>query len=116
MESVKLGEICAITSGHGFKFNEYSNDGVKLLRINNVTFGQIIWDQIAFLPENYIRDYPKLVLNEGDFLIALNRPILGGRLKIGIMKKTDSPAILYQRVGRIDIRTMAKSTQFSFII
>jgi type I restriction enzyme, S subunit len=103
-ESVKLGEICAITSGHGFKFNEYSNEGVKLLRINNVTFGQIIWDQIAFLPENYIRDYPKLVLNEGDLLIALNRPILGGKLKIGIMKKTDSPAILYQRVGRIDIR------------
>ncbi|MFA5266470.1 MAG: restriction endonuclease subunit S [Methanoregula sp.] len=107
-ESVKLGEICAITSGHGFKFNEYSKDGVKLLRINNVTFGQIIWDQIAFLPENYIRDYPKLVLNEGDLLIALNRPILGGRLKIGIMKKTDLPAILYQRVGRIDIRDNSK--------
>jgi type I restriction enzyme S subunit len=107
-ESVKLGEICAITSGHGFKFNEYSNAGVKLLRINNVTFGQIIWDQIAFLPEHYIQEYPKLVLNEGDILIALNRPILGNQLKIGIMKKNDSPAILYQRVGRIDIRDNKK--------
>jgi len=99
---VKFGEICGITSGHGFKFSEYSDEGVKLLRINNVTFGQIIWDQIAFLPENYIQDYAKLVLNEGDILIALNRPILGNQLKIGLMKKVDSPAILYQRVGRVD--------------
>jgi type I restriction enzyme S subunit len=105
---VKLGEICGITSGHGFKFDEYSDDGVKLLRINNVTFGKIVWDQIAFLPETYIKEYPKLVLKEGDILIALNRPILGDQLKIGIMKKIDSPAILYQRVGRIDIRNNKK--------
>jgi len=101
-EIVRFGEICGITSGHGFKYSEYSNEGVKLLRINNVTFGQIVWDQIAFLPDNYIQDYAKLVLKEGDILIALNRPILGNQLKIGLMKTVDSPAILYQRVGRVD--------------
>ena len=106
---VKLGDICSITSGHGFKFNEYSDEGIRLLRINNVTFGQIIWDQIAFLPEKYLQNYPNLVLKERDILIALNRPILGDQLKIGRMQKSDSPAILYQRVGRINIRDGKKT-------
>jgi type I restriction enzyme S subunit len=43
------------------------------------------------------------MLKEGDILIALNRPILGGKLKVGRLGKTDVPAILYQRVGRFDI-------------
>lgn len=35
--------------------------------------------------------------------MALNRPITNNQLKIAILKREDTPAILYQRVGRIQI-------------
>ncbi len=90
-----------IKSGKGFRMEEYSESGIKLLRIDNVSHGKIMWDTIAFLPNDYETEYPDLMLNEGDILLALNRPITQNKLKIAILKYTDIPAILYQRVGKI---------------
>lgn len=99
----RLGNVIGVTSGHGFKLEEYSDDGIRLLRINNVSFGDIIWEQVAYLPFEYGDKFPHLVLKKDDILMALNRPILGNKLKVGMMDEEDAPAILYQRVGRIDI-------------
>ncbi|GAA5263241.1 type I restriction enzyme, S subunit [Methanocalculus sp. MC3] len=99
----RLGNVIGVTSGHGFKFEEYSDDGIRLLRINNVSFGDINWEQVAYLPFEYGDNFPNLVLKKDDILMALNRPILGNRLKVGMMDEEDATAILYQRVGRIDI-------------
>ena len=52
--------------------------------------------------EPYLQD-PKLqhlILNDGDLVMALNRPMLDNQLKIGILNKFDTPSILYQRVGK----------------
>ncbi|MHC4783713.1 MAG: restriction endonuclease subunit S, partial [Planctomycetota bacterium] len=101
-KTLKLGDIISIPSGKGFKKKEYT--GVRLLRINNVSFGRIIWEDIAFLPNHYLDEHADLVLQEGDILLALNRPILGNKVKVGRLKDSDAPSILYQRVGRIRIK------------
>ncbi|WP_301665301.1 restriction endonuclease subunit S [Methanoculleus frigidifontis] len=98
----QLGCLLNLTSGIAFKKSEYSQQGVKLLQIANVTFGKIIWEKQAFLPDNYVEKYPDLVLKSGDLLMALNRPLLGDNLKIAFLSDEDEPAILYQRVGRFD--------------
>jgi type I restriction enzyme S subunit len=71
-KTLKLGDIISIPSGKGFKKKEYTDDGVRLLRINNVSFGRIIWEDIAFLPNHYLDEHADLVLQEGDILLALN--------------------------------------------
>jgi type I restriction enzyme S subunit len=99
------GNLCQLTdmtSGRAFKKREYTEEGIRLLQIANVSFGKVIWEQNAYLPSNYERIYSSLVLKSGDILMALNRPILNERLKIGKLHKLDTPAILYQRVGRFD--------------
>jgi type I restriction enzyme, S subunit len=99
---VKLANLTDLISGHAFKKREYSQIGTRILQIANVSFGKIVWDQEAHLPIEYLEKFPRLVLNPGDILMALNRPILGDELKIGQVKEQDLPAILYQRVGRFD--------------
>ena len=99
----KVDQVFDLSSGIAFKKAEYVEDGVRLLQIANVTFGKIIWDSKAYLPPDYLDRYPNLALEAGDVLMALNRPILGGRLKIGELGAGDVPAILYQRVGRLDL-------------
>ena len=99
-EWVRLGEILSLTSGKGFKAEEYSLNGARLFQIANVSIGHTKWEVENFLPENYLNKHPELVLKDGDILIALNRPLLNGKMKVCIISEEDLPAILYQRVGR----------------
>ena len=102
-EWAKLGDILSILSGEAFKKKDYSASGVKLLQIANVSFGKVIWEQQNFLPEEFLSKYPELVLEKGDIVMALNRPILNGLLKIACLKEDDAPAVLYQRVARFNL-------------
>ena len=97
---VPLNKVAKVTSGEAFKKAEYSESGVKLLQIANVSFGRVIWEQQNFLPESYLESHPDLSLREGDILMALNRPLLNWRIKVARLQQSDSPAILYQRVGK----------------
>jgi type I restriction enzyme S subunit len=103
-EVMKLGELVDIRSGLYFKYSEFKNDGVRCLKIDNVGFGEILWDTVTYLREDYIKKFPDIVLEEGDVVMALNRPIINGDLKIGILGNKDSPSILYQRVGKMIIK------------
>ncbi len=102
-EWTNMGGLTDLTSGIAFKKSEYSDSGARLFQIANVSFGEVIWDTTAYLPEEYFDKYPALLLKEGDIVMALNRPILDGKLKVGVLEKRDAPAILYQRVGRFDL-------------
>jgi type I restriction enzyme S subunit len=99
----KLFEITDLSAGKAFKKAEYSQKGIRLLQIANVSFGKIIWDDIIFVPNSYLSLYPELNLKYGDVIMALNRPLLRNKLKVGILQDSDVPAILYQRVGRFDL-------------
>ena len=101
-EMKPLGNLITVKSGLGFKAYEYTNDGVRLLQIENVSYGETKWIEPTYLPESYLVKYPDLVLKEGDIVLALNRPVTNGVLKIVKLNKKDSPSILYQRVGKLD--------------
>jgi type I restriction enzyme, S subunit len=100
-EVVKFSTCFSVMSGKGFQKSEYSTSGLKLVRIDNVSWGKIAWDTIEYLPMNYSLAYPELILAAKDILLALNRPITQNKLKIAKIGKKDLPAILYQRVGKI---------------
>ncbi|CAH8242370.1 Type I restriction-modification system, specificity subunit S [Vibrio aestuarianus] len=97
-----FGELFSIKSGFGFKYSEYAEKGIPLIKIDNVSHGYVKWDNVSYLPISYKDEYSDLLLQEGDLLLALNRPITQGKLKLVKLTKNDVPSILYQRVGRID--------------
>lgn len=115
-EVVEFGDNLDIFAGYGFKKSEYCTFGIKLLRIDNVSYGFISWDTIAYLPRDYLKKYPKLILKEGDILLALNRPITNDKLKIAILPDKDAPCILYQRVGKIEQKNDRTDRMYLFYI
>jgi len=96
-----FGKLLDVKSGYGFKFNEYASYGIRLIKIDNISWGRIIWENTSFLPEYYVKNFSNLLVKENDVLLALNRPITQNKLKISIVSKQDVPSILYQRVGKI---------------
>jgi len=116
-EVKKLGELTDLQSGQYFKYSEFRNSGVRCFKIDNVGFGEILWKTTTFLPRDYIKKYPELVLNPGDIVIALNRPIINGKIKVGMLREEDCPSILYQRVGRIVLKNKEKlDKKFLFFV
>ena len=96
-----LGDFVDIQGGYAFKSNDAAEEGIRWLKISNVSIGDIIWDNKAYLPYEYADRYNEYLLMEGDYVIALTRPIIRNQLKIGQIKLEDTPALLNQRVGRI---------------
>ena len=99
----RIGDLAAISSGKGFTKSEYTEDGVRLFQIANVSFGRVSWDKKVFVPEEYMEQHPNLILKAGDILMALNRPLLGKKLKVAQLGELDVPSILYQRVGKFEL-------------
>ena len=106
-----VGNLFEVFSGKGFKEKEYSVSGIKLLRISNVTYDELVWEDTKYLPVKYLESVPELVLQSGDIVMALNRPITNGKLKVSIVDDRER-YILYQRVGCLRKRNPENSTQY----
>jgi type I restriction enzyme S subunit len=116
-ETKSLGSLLSVKSGLGFKAQEYTNEGIRLLQIENVSYGRIKWNEnTVFLPIDYLNKYPELHLKENDVVIALNRPVTNNQLKISKIKKMDEPSILYQRVGKLIIKEENTSKDYIYQI
>ena len=115
-EIKKFGSLFSVKSGFGFKHAEYTDTGTPLVKIDNVSHGYVKWDNISYLPDSYQEMYSDIVLKENDILLALNRPITQGMLKIAKLSANDVPSILYQRVGRIDFKSKNLDRDFYFYL
>ncbi|TXI92604.1 MAG: restriction endonuclease subunit S [Aquabacterium sp.] len=105
MEFVKLGDVADMISGFAFKspmFLDASDDGVLLVRGDNVQQGYIRWGEKAkkWRKDDY-DELARYQLQKDDVILAMDRPIVGGGLKLAWIKDQDLPSLLVQRVSRI---------------
>lgn len=94
-EMVELGDVCEILNGYAFKSENYTNDGVRIIRITNVQKGKIVDDNPKFYPINSKEPIEKYKLLENDLLVSLT----GNVGRVGLLPKDFLPAGLNQRVA-----------------
>ncbi len=104
-EMTKLGDIADMLVGFAFKSQQFldaSEDGVKLVRGDNVQQGYIRWGDKAMKWRNdAYDDLARYQLQTNDVILAMDRPIVGGGLKLAWINEQDLPCLLVQRVARI---------------
>ena len=103
-KKIPLSSLCDVSGGYSFKSGDITSDGaVRILQIGNVYLDDVNWETTNYLPEGYDERYSRFLLNEGDIVVALTRPIIQslGNVKACIVKGSDMPCLLNQRVGRI---------------
>ena len=89
-----------LLTGFPFPSNQYSNDGVKLLRGSNVKRGITDWtEENTKYWKNITSNLTEYILNEGDIVIAMDGSLVGK--SFARLSKDDLPALLLQRVARI---------------
>jgi type I restriction enzyme S subunit len=102
-KSSQLSEFVQLQSGYAFKSEWFGPKGVRLLRNVNVAHGKVNWADEAFLPKDLCDSYERFNLNAGDIVLSLNRPFIATGTKVAKIGPADLPALLVQRVARLNI-------------
>jgi len=99
----KLGELADVKTGYPFKSTIYTEDenGIRLLRGDNVTQEGIRWDGVKRWPALEIQGLEEFHLKVGDLVIAMDRTWVKAGLKVSRITSNDVPSLLVQRVARI---------------
>lgn len=110
----KLGEVCKLQGGFAFKSGDYKSVGVPLVRIQNLQDNLIDTHKAVFISENKQDELKNFLLKEDDILIAMSGATTG---KMAVVKKTDLPIFLNQRVGRfiVDVKLLDNSYLWYFL-
>jgi type I restriction enzyme S subunit len=104
-ECIESKDAINFFGGYGFSSRLASSSGVRWLKIANVGLNEIKWDAESFLPEYLITEFKGYELKKADVVMALTRPILSDKLKVARIDEDDIPALLNQRVARLDAKS-----------
>jgi type I restriction enzyme S subunit len=98
-----LGEQTDISTGFPFKSQGYtaSDDGMKLLRGDNILQGQLRWEDVKKWPIADTEAYKDYELREGDVVLAMDRTWVKAGIKYAVLSSEDVPCLLVQRTARL---------------
>lgn len=99
-ENQPIAEVAKLQSGYAFKSEDFKTSGIRLLRNTNILPGRVYWDDAVCLDEAEAARYSSYLLEEGDVLISLDRPLISSGIKVARVGAADVPSLLLQRVGR----------------
>ena len=108
---MKIRDACNILNGFAFKSENYTNSGIRIIRIANVQKGFIEDTMPVFYPLNS-EGLDKYMLEEGDLLISLT----GNVGRVALLEKELLPAALNQRVACLRLKTDKISKRYLFHI
>jgi type I restriction enzyme S subunit len=100
---VSLADVANIDSGPAFPSAVFKGpgEGIRLLRGDNIEPGALRWTNTRTWPLEMMQGFEHLHVRAGDLILAMDRPVIAGGLKLARVNADDLPALLVQRVARI---------------
>ncbi len=103
-KKVKLGDYIDVLSGFAYKSKDFSDSGVPVIKIKNVSPPRITLEDLSYVPEAIAYQNPRYILKKGDVLIAMTgshiNQIASVVGRVGRVRY-DNITVLNQRVGKI---------------
>ena len=82
-EKSKLKHKGVFFSGYSFDSNDFLSEGeIRVLKISNIQNNGISWDDLQFLPDSFYDTYQNFIVNKGDLVFVLTRPIISSGIKV----------------------------------
>lgn len=107
---IRVGRLVDLLPGFAFSSDLFSTDasGVRLLRGINVAPGRTRWDETVYLEPSRVREVQRFALTVGDLVIGMDRPVIGGGMRVAEIAESDVPCLLVQRVARVRVNALAE--------
>ena len=97
----KITDSFIFFNGYAFSSKNSTDRGVLWVKIADVGIQKMKKDNLSYLPQSFKEKHSKFLLKKGDYVVALTRPILSGKLKILQINDYFHNSLLNQRVGKI---------------
>lgn len=114
-EVVQLGDIINYTKGFAFKSAEYSDSGVRIVRVSDVKKGEIKKEGGVFIPHTQSSKYSSWALKADDIIVStvgskppLYESIVG---KPYLVKESESGYLLNQNAVKLRVNDDSKYSQ-----
>lgn len=95
-----LSDVVDLQVGYAFKSSVFSEDGIRLMRGENVGTGISDWKDTRWLPNCIAGNFLDYILANGDLIIGMDRTFTKQGSKVTTLNEEDVPCLLVQRVGR----------------
>lgn len=118
-ESIALRRLVDLLPGHAFLSSDMvreSEGNVKLLRDVNVTPRGIRWTDTLCVSREIAAGLERFELAENDIIIGMDRPVIAGGMRVGMVAGSDVPSLLVQRVARIRPRKDAVASYIYYAL
>lgn len=91
-----IGQKVELLTGYPFKSDQYtdSEDDVFLLRGDNIGQGYLRWENAKRWPLEKTVEIKEYFLEEGDIVLAMDRPWIEAGLKFAYLSQKDLPCLL----------------------
>jgi type I restriction enzyme S subunit len=96
-----IHQLAFVDVGFAFKSAEYTKEGIRLLRGENMEPGSLRWNDVRFWPKDKLAGMEHLLVEEGQIILAMDRPMVSAGLKLARAKACDLPCLLVQRMARL---------------
>jgi type I restriction enzyme S subunit len=96
-----IQQLAFVDVGFAFKSAEYTKEGIRLLRGENMEPGSLRWNDLRFWPADKLAGLEHLLVKEGQIILAMDRPLVSAGLKLARVKACDLPCLLVQRMARL---------------
>ncbi len=93
----ELRNYAEVKSGYAFKSSYWKEEGIKVLKIANISTGKLMLDGCSYVDQERIPKEKRYIAYPGDLLIALTGATLG---KMAIIPKLEETLLVNQRVGK----------------
>jgi type I restriction enzyme S subunit len=108
-----LGEIANVTTGYPFKGDLYSDEGIRVVRGENITIGSLRWDSTKCWNSKF-EQTEKYSLKEDDVVIGMDGSRVGkNRAQV---KARDLPLLLAQRVACVRSTELSDQNYLYYLI
>ena len=107
-ETEPLGNIADVLTGNPFDSSKYTETGIKICGGLIIMPDRIAWESSKHWES--ADGIEKYLLEEGDIVLAMDRPWITSGFKIAQIQQADLPSLLIQRTARI--RTEAANRDF----
>ena len=98
-----LGDELDLVAGYAFPSKGYTDaaNGIRLLRGDNIMQGHLRWDDAKGWPAEDVAPYARFALQQGDVVLAMDRPWVKAGLKRAQIGADDLPCLQLQRTARL---------------
>ena len=113
-QQVRLGDFFEIISGFAFSSNDYTDEGVSVCRIGDISkTNELLVEEMLKLPEEYFDVYDKYRILQNDILIGLTGD--GKFFKTCLVNLVKPEILLNQRVGILRLKDGIDNISVKFI-